>query len=239
MKYGGGYGGFYGGTSISAWTTDDDGVPVAIAPGFLDCIATARGRIWKQLEPSLSTPGVEDGWYDIADLLGQQQQDVENQRADIHQRRYLSTASGDTLEEIGASVGRGRDGLLDADYRRAIKVDAATLFASGTRPEIIELATALFPLSPGIWLRDRYPAGFDLEILNLSGDEMDLLQSIFADVPPAGVGGWVLTYILGNAGGMDSFYGFTDSTKLAKMSSNYGGATDTLAPVSHGRPIGS
>lgn len=231
MAYPSGYPFGYGGSALLDWLTDDDGTPIPVAPGYLDTYTLAVRRLWKQYED-------RPNWLLTAKTIGLVFRDLNSQQRDIMARRYLSTAFGDTLDEIGALVKRPRGSLAaDADYAKAIAVDASTLFGSGTRPQIVSLARALFPASPFIRLVDRYPAGFVLTIVGISGGDLDLLIDIASDVPAAGVGSWISTYATGNAGGGQSISGIQDSSKLAKGDSISGGATDILAGGVHGRLI--
>lgn len=228
----------YGGPLKLPWGVDEDGNPLLIAPGDLDTLGTALARLWKQYENSTQEP--RPNWTKMMTVIGLVFADVNAQQKDINERRYIGSAFGDTLDEIGALVGRSRGSLAsDGDYAKAIRVDAATLFSSGTRPQILEVAGNLFPNSPTIQIRDRFPAGFDLTITSLTADDIDLFVDIASDVPAAGVGAWIVTYAEGNAGGHESTRGVTDATKLAKGDSTRGGATDILASTVHARPIGS
>lgn len=228
----------YGGPLKLPWGVDEDGNPLLIAPGDLDTLGTALARLWKQYENSTQEP--RPNWTKMMTVIGNVFADVNAQQKDINERRYIGSAFGDTQDEIGALVGRGRGSLAsDGDYAKAIRVDAATLFTSGTRPEILEIAGNLFPSSPTIKIVDRYPAGFWLTITSLTADDIALFVDIASDVPAAGVGAWLLTYAEGNVGGHQSIAGITDATKLAKGDSIAGGATDVLASTIHGLPIGS
>ncbi len=228
----------YGGPLKLSWGVDEDGNPLLIAPGDLDTLATALQRLWKQYEDTTEEP--HPNWTKMMTVIGNVFADVNAQQKDINERRYIGSAFGDTLDEIGALVGRSRGSLAnDGDYAKAIRVDAATLFTSGTRPEILEIARTLFPNSPTITLIDRYPAGFWLTITSLTVDDMDLFVDIAQDVPAAGVGAWLISYAEGNAGGHQSTRGIVDATKLAKGDSTRGGATDILGSTVHGLPIAS
>lgn len=227
--YGTGYGDGFGGDSTSALAIVD-GVLVSPGPGHLDTTQTANDRLYKQWEAG-------PNWLLLTAVAGQVFRDADEQQRLISEYRYLYTSGPWALEEVGALVGRARGSLAnDDDYRRAIQVDAATLFASGTRPEIIELARDLFPLAPPIKYRDRYPAGWDLEIRSLTGSDMDLMVDIMSDVPAAGVGAWVSTYAVGNAGGWSSVHGAVAGL-TGKWSSVHGATPDALGHWKHGRPI--
>lgn len=230
MSWGGGYGGGFGGGSLVPFVPDSDGVLPAIPPGLLDAEATATALIWKQFEG-------QPNWLSLLTVFGEAYADINAQQFDIHNYRYLTTSFGVTLDEVGAIVGLPRGSLsVDGQYAAAIRVEAATLVASGTRPEILELARNLFPAAPPIELIDFYPGSWDLRIRNLSATDVDLLVVIFEDVPCSGVRGFISTWIDGNAGGWGSFHGATTGT--GKWGSFHGSAPGALSHWIHGRPIG-
>lgn len=227
----------YGGIVLIIGGVDENGDPLLIPPGKLDTLGTALKRVWKQYEDTVQEP--HPNWDDLMTIIGKAFADVNAQQGDVNERRYIGTAFGQTLERVGALVGRDRGALaIDGDYAKAIRVDAATLFSSGTRPQILELSRTLFPNSPTIKLLDRFPAGFDLTITSLTAADLDLFVDIFADVPAAGIGAWIVSYAEGSAGGHESTRGGNDPSKLAKGDSTRGGATDILASTVHARPIG-
>lgn len=230
--WGAGFGSGYGGESLVPFVPDVDGVLPEIPPGLLDTVDTATALLWKQFEG-------QPNWLDLLTVIGDAFEDVNAQQYDIHNYRYLTTAFGVALEEVGALVGLSRGSLSDdGQYQKAIRVEAATLFASGTRPEILELARALFPTVPPIRLIDFYPGSWDLRIRNLSQSDLDLLQVIFEDVPCSGVRGFVATWVDGNAGGWD-WDGLTDPGALGYWAwDNPGDADPERSHWIHERVIG-
>lgn len=83
----------------------------------------------------------------------------------------LDDAVGAQLDVIGRLVGREREGLDDATYRRRLRTQILINKSSGTGPELIEI-TAQF-LDPATVFEyredDQYPAAFEIEVT----DELD------------------------------------------------------------------
>lgn len=180
-----------------AVTWDDLSDPDVLAPvGLFDYYTSAQNRIWKQFEETTT-------WPDLMDIIAESFDEVEIQLAEINDHRAVSTAYGIQLDAIGALVGRSRGTLDDDAYRRAIVVDANTLFSSGTPWQISELARSLYPTRV-VTLTEFYPAAFSLQIVDLTLEEFDLLLDIMADTPPAGVGALLESIPSGMAYGPDS-----------------------------------
>lgn len=177
---------------------DDPQAPLlAIRPGEHDCDETARRRIWKQFEAAAS-------WETLLGLvIGPTFQVIEQGIGSVDIARYLSTAEGTVLEEIGALIGRPqRFGLSDDLYRIAIRTDGATLFTSGVVPEVIEIAQSLF--GDQVVLDQFYPATFVLTAPDIDVETFLLLMDIMSDVPAAGVAGLLSTFETGTVGWWDS-----------------------------------
>jgi len=179
---------------------DDPQAPlVEIRPGELDCTETARRRIWKQFEDAAS-------WQRLmVEIVGPTYDELELAIGSVDLGRYLSTAEGLVLEEIGALVGRPRGALVDDDlYRLAIRADAATLFSSGTIPEVVEIASSLlgpltevrqyFPATVVIGAPDTPTAVFQVLLEILEDDLLVVGVAGFLETwdgdPDEGVGGW-------------------------------------------------
>lgn len=193
-----------------AWGARENGDPsdvdsplVEIPPGSLEAVQSCTDRLWKQYESTVT-------WPDLMAIVGEAFGELDVTLSKVDLMRYRSTAEGAQLEEVGAIVGRARGSLSsDADYRLAILVDAATLFASGTLPEIIELAQALsegLAGQPEVEVAEFYPATFRVRIPDLDADTFALLVDILGDVPPAAVGALLSTYDSSVAGGWSSVY---------------------------------
>lgn len=169
-------------------STDDDGSASLIEPGDLDTIDTARARIWHDLAQTTT-------WVTLAELFGAVFGDVELVLGQIDRERYVSTAVGVALDEIGALVDLPRGGFADDDdYRLAIKAECASLVTSATVPELIEVARALSPPSSSVRVVRSWPAMAIVSVTNLPDGRVGVLASIMQDMAPAGVLLFLETY---------------------------------------------
>lgn len=230
MTLGGAGAGAVGGPSpailgpLIPWGTTETGEPgspfVPIPPGQLDCVTTARERLYKQFEAP------RPNWTALSELIGELFCDVSRQQGQINSLRYVSTASGVQLDEIGELVGRPRNGLPDDDYRRAIVAAANALITSGTVPEILDLVRTLFGDSVSIDYQEFYPASFRLCVFPLAPPDFDLLLQILADTPPAAVAALLCTFDPDEIAGWDTTTGNDAGPPLASWTSTTGPDAD-------------
>ncbi len=178
------------------WATRDDaGELVAIDPGDLDTIDTARARVWDQFKRTTL-------WVRLHEVIGAVFGDVEIVAGQVDRERYVGTAIGAALDEIGALVNLPRAGTTsDDDYRLAIRAECATLLSNGTGPEVLEVARTLAPTGATVRVVEAFPAAFYVVISGLDQPRFDLIRSIMADMPSAGIGRLLLTWPAGGAGG--------------------------------------
>lgn len=205
--------------------TDPSSAFVEIRPGELDCTTTALTRLWYE-----GLGGAE--WERLLTLTGDLWQVLENGIGSINEARYVSTAEGDVLEEIGAIVNRPRQGLTDELYRLAIRAEAGSIFASGTVPEILELVRSLMG---DAHVYELFPATLLIQSPDVKTAVFLVLLDILADVPPAGVGALLSTYDSTIVFGYGSTTGGTGTVGL--YDSTTGGA-DEVPFYATGQPIG-
>ena len=86
--------------------SDPESPLLEIRPGELDAVTTALRRLWYQLQN-----GIE--WPRLMTFIGEQWAEQERALGSVDQARYLSTAEGTVMDEIGALVNRPRAGLSD------------------------------------------------------------------------------------------------------------------------------
>jgi hypothetical protein len=207
----------WGGTGIAWAETDDDGNVLPIPPGDHDARETALARLFKQFADTETWPAL------FAGVFGTCFDDVEDVMGQVLTQRVVSTAGGQNLDAIGESVGRARGGQTsDADYRAAIKAEAASLVVSGTVNEILELVVSLEPAAI-VTLRELYPAAFVLTITDLTAARMQLLAEILDDVPAAGVGAFLRSFDPDEVAGWDSVNGGV--TTPGRWASVHGGTS--------------
>jgi hypothetical protein len=174
---------------------DEDGDPWPIEPGQFDPTVTAEVRVWKQFEGTVT-------WASLVGVFGQAFNDVEIVEEQLQPMRYVGTATGVWLDEIGANVGRARGGQTDDDeYRLAIIADALSQVTDGSPDEIIDLAVRLKLEASVVRYDEPVPAVFVLTVTELDAARFDLMRDVMGDMPPAGVGAWLDTYDEALAGG--------------------------------------
>lgn len=67
-------------------------------------------------------------------------QDVETALQQVHVGFDIDVAEGDQLDIVGALVGRERNGMSDADYRRLIRAQISVNRSKGTIADVIKVA---------------------------------------------------------------------------------------------------
>ena len=172
------------------WATQEDPLDpasafVEIRPGELDHPTTTLRRLWYQFQG-------QPEWERFMGVVGELAATIERGIGSVNEARWLSTAEGDVLDEIGALVNRRRQGLSDDLYRLAIRAEAGSIFASGTIPEIVELTRSL--LGDDIRVLERFPGSIVIEAEGIAADVFLVLLEVMADVPAAGVGAILSTW---------------------------------------------
>lgn len=100
-------------------------------------------------------------WDKLCAVITKPFQDLEDAFQQLLLMRYVSVATGDTLDILGALVDEGRNGRDDAAYRIRIRAKIMLIKSSGTQPQIIALLNAVF--QRGYVYTPAYPAAFELE----------------------------------------------------------------------------
>lgn len=176
---------------------DEDGDAIPIPLGWFDPLDTAQRRVWKQFEPTTS-------WRVLMIALGLPFTDVEATAEAIEPHHYVSRARGVFLEEIGALVGLPRGGQTDDDdYRLAIIAEALSLVTTGAPDDMLDLAVRLAPEGSVVTYTEDYPASFSVTVTDLEADRFELIRTIMADMPPAGVGAALETFDVDLTAGWD------------------------------------
>jgi hypothetical protein len=212
--------------------TDPRSALLEIRPGELDATVTALRRIFYQFQ---GTPE----WTRLLTVIGELGQTMERGLGSINEARYVSTAEGDVLDEVGALVGRSRDGLSDDLYRLAIVAEAASTISSGTLPEILEVSRAL--IGDAARVRELWPATIGISAPDIPDDVFLILLVIMADMPAAGVAALLSTWDTDLTGGWGSITdpSGTEVLNPGTWSSTTGVDADSgRALWSTGQPIG-
>ena len=71
--------------------------------------------------------------------------EIEVALVDLAEGRLLENAEGVILDEIGEQLNKPRNGLNDASYRSSLNIYQASMNNSGTRPDVNETLSSLFP----------------------------------------------------------------------------------------------
>lgn len=115
-------------------------------------------------------------------------QELQDVSQDLETQRWLSTAIGIQLDEIGFFLGLERQiNESDSDYRERLQFQIFVNINSGTPEQIIKMIAFLTD-SSYVHFFDVFPAYFELEINGLKFPDPwnDLNEAIF-DASPAGV----------------------------------------------------
>jgi len=202
--------------------------PRPIPVGDLDGTGTVRKRIYWQWQQDPSWLSQDDGETPgLAEIIGAILNQVTEEQYQIDQLRWLSTATGVTIDEIGALVGLMRNGLGDGIYRQSIRARGASLIGDAgidavMRPAKILLGEGSVSYAP------NYPRAFCWIVnIAISMDLLDLLVSLLeVSVAGAGIGacillsppelpGWDWTTPQAWASSWSSAYGAVDASVVA------------------------
>lgn len=210
---------------LTPWDANAEPRPVAV--GDLDGVETVRRRVyWQwQEDPSwLSQDGETPG---LAEIIGLGLNSVTAEHYQIDQLRWLETASGSTLDEIGAVVGLPRNGLEDGIYRQAIKARGASLVGDAGIDAVMRPAKILLG-ETAVTYAPAYPRAFCWVVnIALSVDLLELVVSLLeVSVAGCGIGakillsppdlpGWDWTTPQAWASSWSSAYGATDLATVA------------------------
>lgn len=121
-------------------------------------------------------------------ILCEPAQELQNVLQELQTQRWLSTAFGTQLDEIGFFLGLEREiNETDSDYRERLQFQIFVNVNSGTPEQIIRMIAFLTD-SSYVHFFDVFPAYFELEIngLKFPSPWNDLNQAIF-NASPAGV----------------------------------------------------
>lgn len=99
----------------------------------------------------------------IVKIISDQAQSIENANYELKTERWLSTAIGQQLDEIGIILGLTRNpGESDEDYRERLQFQIFINVSKGTPEEIIRVITFLTNATY-IWYHEVNPAAYQLE----------------------------------------------------------------------------
>lgn len=116
-----------------------------------------------------------------------QVQDIENSAFDLYLQRWVDSAVGVNLDNLGELVGQPREGRLDGEYRRWIKARILVNRTNGHGDDLIRIAELVIGTLENFELTEYYPAAYNIVVYNYPDDPQTLFDIFFA-AKPAGVG---------------------------------------------------
>lgn len=123
-------------------------------------------------------------------------QEFENVALDLYLQRWVTSATGVSLDNLGAIVGEARNGHADDEYRLWILARIQVNRSNGKGDEILTLLALLLQSDEGFRVDPRYPAAFEVSIDELPTDlTADEIFQILSAARGAGVG-MVMIYSL-------------------------------------------
>lgn len=200
------------------WSQLTDGtLPDGLPIGELDCVNTARERLYKQWER-------QPTWIDMCEAHGTPFRELDVQQGEILEQTTIQGATASRLDAFGASINLPRNGMTDDEYRAAIKIELQTLYASGTILDVLaSIGSILNDPARSVTYVERYPASFLVSIADLTLDEYELILALVCDVPAAGVAALLGASDLGLSGG----FGYDAGPPDYAGSWSYGASSNT------------
>jgi len=183
-------------------------------PGQDDHVEQGLARIYEQFKTS---PNI----LALLEVINAEANALEAAVFDVKLYTAISTANGQTLDDIGDMLDLARLGLDDEAYRCALGVRIRSLFSSGTANDGLEVLNGL--LKDDVRLRgiaEFPPASFCLFATDLTADELSLFAQILPDIPAAGVSACLVTWNVGEV------FAYGDATELGLAAFGYSDATD-------------
>lgn len=127
-------------------------------------------------------------------------QALETSLFELYTLRWVDTATGAALDNLGEIVGVARGPANDATYRLYVKSRIRLLRSSGTAEDLLETLDLVVPVGVSIHLQELPPAGFriDLEGAPVTASDAVVFAAIMRQTRSAGVGGALLWYETAN-----------------------------------------
>ena len=147
-----------------------------------DHIDQAKNRLLSQFKDKPNING-------LLSALTRGIQDIENAGYDLYIKRWVTTATGSTLDRLGAMVNAERNGANDEQYRTNIIGEINTQFSSGSNDDIILTAKNLTGASFVLFV-EEYPATFYIECRGVDNTlivDIERIKKIIEKSKPAGV----------------------------------------------------
>ena len=167
----------------TSWPNRDAfGSTSAIPAGDLDAVQTALRKIYSQVTTA-------DEWTALLRVLGTLGDDIEAVQTAIQTQTDASTATGASLDEIGAGVGARRNGLTDDEYRLAVIARGAALVGDGTIADVLAVLE-IFDAAAGAVVLEYWPAKISVALASTTWTptEVAVIARGIRDVVADGVG---------------------------------------------------
>ncbi len=146
-------------------------------------VALARARLKEQFKEKTN-------YVALLDALVSPIQEAEDAMWQLYSERWIDTAEGDQLDNLGTIVGRDRGGLDDDDYRAYLRAQVAANRSNGTVADLIAIARLVIDdEDAGVLIEPQYPAGVVMRIEDVASIEarMDALITFLRAAKSAGV----------------------------------------------------
>lgn len=114
-------------------------------------------------------------------------QHLEDVLWDVYTLSWLDTAEGVQLDNLGAIVGEPRKGRGDDQYRVWIRARIAINRGNGKVSDVLKVARLVLGEGPSIEYVPRYPAAYEIEVLESSADMVEV-AAILNEARGAGIG---------------------------------------------------
>lgn len=113
-------------------------------------------------------------------------QECEDAAWDLYTKRRLDTATGASLDIIGAILKEPRGGLSNGDYRAVLRIKARVLFSGGRAEDIITICRLFLQATPFMY-EEFYPAAIQVTVLGTPSFSVALLGKFLRRAKMGGV----------------------------------------------------
>lgn len=134
----------------------------------------------------------------LARISGERTQLLEDQLWKIFTERWIESAEGTQLDNLGKIVGQPRQAFADEDYRQQLRARVRLNRSSGTIEDLLAIFRLVVPPGTGLQMIERFPAGFRLQLndMGFNAASIALLLGFMRAARAGGVYGvlhWITT----------------------------------------------
>jgi hypothetical protein len=159
----------------------DEPIPGVITHDF-DTAQEAIDRLIQQYkQPNLEA---------LVGVLAYPCQDLEDALNQLYDSQWLNTSTGQQLDNLGALVGRPRNGLTDDIYRLFLQAQILVNKSSGGPEEIYSVFSLIVPAGTTLALQYYAPASFTLTLTGaIPANTVTVFTQILSALRGAGING--------------------------------------------------